>query len=264
MGLISPYLYSYPLGISLDKPSWAVAYGASYAADQNADNLESFLSPTSLIEFRDTFLLPDFQWQSELLLELIENQPIPEFIHVYTHEPDNTSHKYWHHYEADFYSGNSVIQRSEDEVSAMYRRIDAFVDKLIDTLPQDTVLIITSDHGQAATVLSTRTRSVHRFGPPGVLLLYGGPVNPGMTIQDADIFDVFPTILYLLRNRIPANSAGRILSELLSPVFVANNPIQLIFPSDENNLDGIDEISIDQDFNKNQIETLKTLGYIGN
>ena len=264
IGLLSPFLYSYPLRISLEKPSWAVAYSASYEPARINENLEKFLSPASLIKMKETFLLPDVEWQSELLLKLIDNQPVPEFIHVYSHEPDITSHKYWHRYEPDLYFGNTPIEQSEDEVSALYERIDAFVGKLLDALPENTVLVISSDHGQAASALSTRTQSVHRFGPPGVLLLYGAPVKQGVTIKDANIMDVFPTTLYLLGNGIPANAAGRILSESLDPTFVTHNRVQLIYPAGENNVDEIDKNPIDQNFNENQLEALKALGYIGN
>lgn len=262
-GLISPYLYSYPFGVDLDARSWSVAYGASYEAQRGGARLRKFLLPESLIESKETLLLPDFLWQSELLLTLIDDRPVPDFVHVYSHEPDNTSHAFWHEYEPELYFGAKPVRSSTDKVSEMYRRIDSFVGKLIERLPQDTVLIISSDHGQAATVLSTRTSSVHRFGPPGVLLLYGGPVRAGAALSDVEVLDVFPTILYLLGNAIPTNSAGQILYESFDSDFVARKPSFFIDISGAEPAKEKGEDSIDQEFNEEQLKALKALGYIG-
>ena len=50
---------------------------------------------------------------------------------------------------------------------------------------------------------------------PGVLLVAGQGIKPGVELDDARIIDVAPTILHLLGETVPAGMEGRVLTRLL-------------------------------------------------
>jgi predicted AlkP superfamily phosphohydrolase/phosphomutase len=65
---------------------------------------------------------------------------------------------------------------------------------------------------------------VHVNAPPGVFLAAGGPLRRGARIHGAHVFDICPTILYLLDLPIPRDLDGRVLEEAIDPAYLAAHP----------------------------------------
>jgi len=73
-----------------------------------------------------------------------------------------------------------------------------------------------------------RLYSQHFHGPPGILLMQGGPVKPGKALDGASIYDIYPTVLYLLACRYPRTPRGRCFLEALDPDFVQAHPVRTV------------------------------------
>jgi hypothetical protein len=57
-------------------------------------------------------------------------------------------------------------------------------------------------------------------------LLRGAPFRTGITLPQAHITDVAPTLLYLLGIPVPAEMDGRVMIEAFQQEFVAANPVR--------------------------------------
>jgi len=57
----------------------------------------------------------------------------------------------------------------------------------------------------------------HRMN--GVVLMWGEPVAPAVELQGANIYDLAPTILYLMGEPVPTDMDGRVLADGLQPVY---------------------------------------------
>jgi len=88
-------------------------------------------------------------------------------------------------------------------------------------------VIVVSDHGHSPTIVD-RLYSQHFHGPPGILLMQGGPVKPGKALDGASIYDIYPTVLYLLGLPVPKDAAGKVLLEALDPDFVQAHPVRTV------------------------------------
>ena len=59
----------------------------------------------------------------------------------------------------------------------------------------------------------------------GILFAKGRHIRKGIEIQEANIVDLAPTILYLKGNKIPEDMDGRVLKEIITEEFLSENEI---------------------------------------
>ena len=235
VGVVDGYFYSFP-AIALSRPeSYFLSYGLDgYAQAPGGKSLEEselFAQPRSLFrDLRPLLDLPDFEWQSAAALRLLEERPQPRLLNIYTHEPDTVQHLFWKWYQPQLFLAvdDDEVRDKGDRIPAMQRAFDAFLGRLREKLGPDTVLIVASDHGHAPTLLHQDFYTQHRHGPPGILLMQGGPVKPGHAIEGAHILDLYPTMLYLLGLPVPEDAAGKVLLDALDPQFVRRHPVRTI------------------------------------
>lgn len=235
LGIVDGYFYSFPAIVPSRPESFVLSYGLDgYAQDPGAkkmDEAELFVQPRNLFrELRPLLDLPDFEWQSAATLKLLGERPQPKLLNVYTHEPDTVQHLFWKWYQPQYFLGvkDEDVRANGDRIPAMQRGFDAFLGKLLQRLDPQTVLIVASDHGHAPTILHQDFFTQHRHGPPGILLMMGGPVKPGTVIQGADVLDLYPTMLYLLGLPVPEDVTGKVLLDALDPEFVRQHPVRTI------------------------------------
>ncbi len=270
LGIVDGYFYSFPAIVPSRPESFVLSYGLDgYAQDPGGKKTEEaalFVQPPSLFrEVRPLLDRPDFEWQSAAALQLLGERPQPKLLNVYTHEPDTVQHLFWKWYQPWFFLGVKEVDVREkgDRIPAMYRGFDAFLGKLLQRLEPGTVLIVASDHGHAPTILHHDFFTQHRHGPPGIILMTGGPVRPGTVIQGAHILDLYPTMLYLLGLPVPADVTGKILLDALDPEFVRLHPVRTI-PTYETlgPAEGLPGGRHESGQDERELDKLRALGYI--
>jgi hypothetical protein len=254
--------------------SFFLSYGldgfAQLPGGKSLKDAEVFIQPAQLFRRVRPFLdRDDFYWQSAALFELLGQYPQPRFLNFYTHEPDSFQHWYWKWLQPQYFLGvtQKGLAANGDRVPKLHRDFDAFLQRLFATLGPDTVVIIASDHGHAPTILHGNFYSQHRHGPPGILLMRGGPVRPGVSLQGKDIYDVFPTVLYLLGLPVPRDIPGRPMLDALDPEFVRRHPVRTIDTYEtlgpaKGLPGGAGRGSHSDELNRQEIEKLKSLGYL--
>lgn len=270
LGVVDGYFYSFPAIVPSQKDSFVLSYGLDgYEQDprgKKKEETELFVQPYSLFrELRPLLKLPDFEWQSAVVLRLLGERPQPKFLNVYTHEPDTVQHLFWKWYQPQYFLGVKAkdVQEYGDRIPAMQRGFDAFLGKLLQRLDPGTVLVVASDHGHAPTILHQDFFTQHRHGPPGILLMMGGPVKPGTVIQGAHILDLYPTMLYLLGLPVPQDVTGKVMLDALDPEFVRQHPVRTI-PTYETlgPAKGLPGGRRESGQDERELDKLRSLGYI--
>jgi hypothetical protein len=270
LGIVDGYFYSFPAIMPSQPDSFVLSYGLDgYEQDPRGKKMDEaalFVQPPGLFrELRPILHLPDFEWQSTAALKLLDERPQPKLLNVYTHEPDTVQHLFWKWYQPQYFLGvkDQDVREKGDRIPAMQRGFDAFLGKLLQRLDPGTVLIVASDHGHAPTILHQDFYTQHRHGPPGILLMMGGPVKPGTVIQGAHILDLYPTMLYLLGLPVPKDVTGKVLLDALDPEFVRQHPVRTI-PTYETlgPARGLPGGRHESGQDERELDKLRSLGYI--
>lgn len=264
-GVVDGYLTSFPAYAPKVPESYFVAYGSDFFArdlgNRSADDVELFIQPKELFrQIRSNLDGADFEWQSRTLLQLLEEQPRPRFVNLYTHEPDTVSHQKWKWYEPRWYPVVGEDQEKAAAIPEMHEGFDAFLAQLRQEVGPEAVIVVASDHGHVPTFVH-KLYTQHRHGPPGVLLMSGGPVRQGFEIPEADVYDLYPTLLYLLGLPVPEDAAGEVLVDALDPAFVEQFPVRTVPSYDHLQGTGTGG-GLDDERNRQELEKLKSLGYI--
>jgi hypothetical protein len=285
IGVVDGYFYSFPVFPALGEDSFMLAYGLDgfeqrlQGGQGRSNDLPLFLHPPQLYRDLRPFLeRGDFHWQSASLLHLLEQgHPQPDLLAFYTHEPDTAQHHHWKWYQPELFLGVSAadIAAKGERIPDLYRAFDAFLGELLPRLDPDTAVVIASDHGHAATILHGRFFTQHRHGPPGIVIASGGPFRasrgtrpgvlggPGGDRKAPHVYDLYPTLLYLLGLPVPEALPGRVWSEAFEEDFLQLHPIQST--ASYNGLYGNPWSGSgpqDQERNQQEIDKLKSLGYL--
>jgi predicted AlkP superfamily phosphohydrolase/phosphomutase len=94
----------------------------------------------------------------------------------------------------------------------------------------------------------------------GVMIASGGAVKSGFNAVQASIYDVTPTILYLLDHPVPDDMDGKVLSHIISQEFIAAHPLRYV---EGEKAGDRDDVEFTSEENEEVIERLKMLGYMG-
>jgi len=83
------------------------------------------------------------------------------------------------------------------------------------------------------TLDAVQTRDIFQDDParsgiherPGFFLAYGSHIRPNVDLGEIYIWDVMPTVMYLLGLPIPRGIDGRVLEEVITPEYASKHPI---------------------------------------
>jgi predicted AlkP superfamily phosphohydrolase/phosphomutase len=167
------------------------------------------------------------------------------------------------------------IEQTMDEayasvLEAVYIHEDRRLGRFLERAGPDTVVIVVSDHGfqfrnygfyhyALGPPGSRAPGSMETVAPPGVVLLWGPPIRAGARLDDATVFDVTPTALYLMGLPVGEDMDGRVLIETISPEVLAARPVEWT-PTHDTGTRGGDprESPVDEEI----LKELETLGYV--
>jgi predicted AlkP superfamily phosphohydrolase/phosphomutase len=106
--------------------------------------------------------------------------------------------------------------------------------------------------------VSSRWRGTHRSD--GIFIAYGPNIKKGMTMTNATLYDITPTLFYLQGHPIPEDMDGKVLMDIFIEGHLRRNPIQRCKPSDiqwEANT-----VELGEEETKKIEKRLRGLGYI--
>ena len=79
-------------------------------------------------------------------------------------------------------------------------------------------------YAEAREELAASWSGTHRL--QGILLLKGAPFRAGLTLSQAHITDVAPTLLYLLGLPVPTEMDGKVMVDAFDEGFIASHPVE--------------------------------------
>jgi tetratricopeptide (TPR) repeat protein len=163
--------------------------------------------------------------------------------------------------------------RFKDAVAAFYRYQDAIVGELLDAAPGATTILL-SDHGFASG--EDRPADLKPFieGKPGLwhdlvgVFAARGPAIRKGEVPTVTLYDIAPTLLYLLGLPVAQDMPGKVLEKAIDPAFLSAHPVRQV-PSYEglggetlragNGAGDTADAAADEEM----VAQLKSLGYIG-
>jgi predicted AlkP superfamily phosphohydrolase/phosphomutase len=98
----------------------------------------------------------------------------------------------------------------------------------------------------------------HRMN--GVLIARGSSIKRSCRVDSASIYDIAPTLLYLLDQNLPDDMDGRVLSEAIAERHLSANPMRTVTASANGRAS---EVEFSPEENADVLERLKQLGYVG-
>ncbi len=179
-------------------------------------------------------LLREDEQVVELAAKAAGDDP-PDLEVLYTRAIDGAQHRFWIYYEPDHRlyvespPGPEELERLAGVIPAVYRHADALLGEVLARLAPEDVVIVVSDHGAGAVKPHDEVTGGHGHTPDsldGIYLMAGGPVTPGACPEEISLYDLAPTILYLLGLEVPRALPGRVALRALSPTWVAAHPVR--------------------------------------
>lgn len=151
------------------------------------------------------------------------------------------------------FTSQKLVTWFGDTIENIYAVHDSLMGIWTDLLGEDYALIIISDHGHKMD------GSAHHYPEPGILILWGRPFRRGVTLAEASVYDIVPTVLYLLGLPIPEDMPGKVLQGAFRDVWLTRHPISTI----ETYETGRRELAEpEQKIDDRLLNRLKALGYI--
>lgn len=158
-------------------------------------------------------------------------------------------------------------QTGEPWVGQVFRREDLYSGPMVQDAPDIAFLPTDMRHLPLGNADFTSNKfMVDAFGISGchrmngVMIANGHAIKPGFNLERASIYDMAPTLLYLLDQSVPEDMDGRVLSEAILESHLHANPIRLSAPNER---EQPGELEFSPEENVEMIERLKQLGYIG-
>jgi predicted AlkP superfamily phosphohydrolase/phosphomutase len=155
-------------------------------------------------------------------------------------------------------------------VASVGRREDIYDGPYADRAP-DVIFVLDSMYvgdrsllagSHIGTMASAGRQWLGTHRPDGIVLMAGPPVAAGQRRSPMHIWDLAPTILYLMGVPIPEHMDGRVLVEMLSPEYVAAQPARTVAAGPDSSAEAArlpppvltDEAAV--------VQRLRSLGYL--
>jgi predicted AlkP superfamily phosphohydrolase/phosphomutase len=203
---------------------------------------------------------------------------------VYFESLDIVSHRNWRFLKGENFfipkveqgilTREFLEQKLGAKIPAYYEYIDKLIGELLKFRNEETIVIIVSDHGFETYAdlreLEWKNKKIFSgdkvpFGhsEKGILVIQGKNIKRGYKISGATIYDITPTILYLLHLKVGQDMDGKVLKDAIKLDYLKKNPIKYCSSYDDHNWKNKKQEMKPGPFDEELQERLKSLGYTG-
>jgi len=122
-------------------------------------------------------------------------------------------------------------------LTAYYRHLDRFLAALWERETGPKILAVVSAYGfeapegwrrLRAQVTGRRTNGLYQQAPDGLFVMLGDGIRQGEFLEDVQLVDIMPTLLYSLGLPIARDLDGRVLTGAFSNSFLARHPLTVV------------------------------------
>ena len=173
---------------------------------------------------------------------------------VYLGGTDVVAHRFWRYRDPERYTYHIMdkyLDQFGEAIDNYYRLADRMVGELVAKVPENTRIILLSDHGMHADFPDGRDKGKrtllsahHMDGPPGVLIAAGEGIRKGPGLKPllagekvpylGTIFDVARTVLYLLDVPTARDAkAAQLMKTVVDEGLLAARPEERVDTHDE-------------------------------
>ncbi|MBD3367359.1 MAG: hypothetical protein GF405_04160 [Candidatus Eisenbacteria bacterium] len=209
-------------------------------------------------------------------LELLQDDSLPDLMCVYLRGVDEVCHGFWIYMdpgtrpERDPEDDRSLwLDRQAEALSGLiaeyYRYADEQVGRILSRFPDDTTVVVCSDHGFRGPGDFGEHRpwmGEDQHALDGVVILNGPGIEPGTRISNATVYDIAPTVLALGGLPVARDMQGRVLTEAFAASFVESNPVAYVESYEDVRTFGDASEPIESPVDDEVRERLRSLGYI--
>ena len=169
----------------------------------------------------------------EGIMKKVYPESRPELFGVYFEFTDSVCHLFMRHMAPPMPGTEPEdVRKYGHGVHAAYAEADRILGDVLEMLDDSTVLIIMSDHGFKSGAMRPLTDSRIGHGQAiewhriiGSIAFYGPEVKRGYRIEDANVMDVAPTVLYTLGLPVDRKMDGKVLKDAFRDEWVASHEV---------------------------------------
>ncbi|MEM6532503.1 MAG: alkaline phosphatase family protein [Myxococcota bacterium] len=159
----------------------------------------------------------------------------PDLAMFYFEAVDSLSHLFMKYMPPRMNGLSDELQRKFSRVvPEIYRQQDEVLGELIAAAAPNTTFVVVSDHGfktggnRLNEAMNTKVSDAHQWHEKQGVIVVAGPDIVAGTRLNAHIYDITPTLLYLLGLPVGEDMPGRVLTEIVSTDRIARQTIATI------------------------------------
>ena len=179
-----------------------------------------------------------------------------DFSAVYFDSIDAACHKYWP-YTYPWGTREKQHTKFHNIVERIYEFTDKLIGEVLENIGKDATVIIVSDHGYGSI-----TEKSHWHKKEGVFIIKGPNILNKGWIQENSIYDITPTILYLMGLPIARDMKGKVILGVFDEEYRKNRPLRFINTYEAKDKIISHSIKPRPEFEDLHRQRLKALGYI--
>jgi len=194
----------------------------------------------------------------------------PRLWMIYFNGVDVMSHHFWHYTDPELYPGVEpfTAKKLGGVIEDYYRFMDDVVGQIVEAAGPDASIFIVSDHGfyphgfMMGRLEHEETTGGHWARSPGVFIASGPGIRRGHITTSADVFDITPTVLYLMDYPVADDLEGDIILDILDEDWLDSHPVKKVpaYSYLSNRLPP--NVPFTSELNKYIKKRLKALGYL--
>ncbi len=192
----------------------------------------------------------------------------PDLGMIYMNGVDALEHMVWHWEDHVLFPRADLSKKDVygHILEGYYQFMDDVIGELVKAAGPDATIIVISDHGHYP-VDFMRSRQTgptggHRWHCPGVFVAAGPGLKENYHTSSARVFDITPTVLYLMDYPVAQNLEGRVLSDVVRPEYVESHPLKKVPRYEYKSSHDLPQAPMASRFDKEIKNRLRTLGYI--
>ena len=154
---------------------------------------------------------------------------------------------------------NQIDRDFSRVMKPFYAYSDRILGRFLELIDPQTTLIVVSDHSFGFNRGGYGHTNLPEI-PHGIIMMKGPHIKEDYKVQDAHIYDILPTMLYLFDMPVAEDLDGKVLTEVFTKKFLKSRPIRYI-----ESYEGTSTLKRgkkDTELDKKMMEELRALGYI--